>query len=543
VSPAEALQEARLASASGQVDRVRELYALVASAALSDRELVLWVLLLAEVGHQVEARAAADRIVDAEARGRLRSLLEPGPLVPVAPTASDETDDADPGSDPFEPDAPAHRPPEDAQAVASFLRWFGGRRDLHARQWFDESRERGGYRPALAPLTEQVLRDHLAGRVTVGQYLLFPDATVSFAVLDLDLSPSALAELRSTRGEGDGQSLAMAHQPMRAFALRLLDAGRRLGVPLVAEDSGGKGLHLWLFLEPRRPARAARDLLGQVVAAAGPPPAEVGLELFPKQDKAGPRGLSSLVKLPLGIHQASGRRCHMLDEVLQPILDPAVALGRLRAAEPTAVEALLGRRVLALPAPESAAPGVAPALVAESGSPRSLAEALRAVPAGQPEREACERMLVGCPVLSALVRQAYETHRLEPEQARALVYSLGLVGPEGTMTREVLAQANASTRELERVRRGLPSPVGCTRLKAMAAGLGVSCRCPQGAAAAPYATPALMAVGAVPVAEPGWKPFAAHLEAGAEAVESPLDPIRALLEQIDARLEKLERGR
>ncbi len=342
--------------------------------------------------------------------------------------------------------------------------------------------------------------------------------------------------MRAARGP---ETSPLEHAELRGFALRLLDAAARLGLPLFAEESGGRGLHLWLFLEPRRPARAARALLSQVLAAAGPQPPEVGVELFPKQERAGPRGLSSLIKLPLGIHLATLRRCPLLDERLVPIEDAPRALERLRAPEAAVVEALLARRVVALPAPELAPLEAVPELP-RVDSPRTLAEALRAVPAGREEKEACDRMLSGCAPLAAIVRRAFEQRRLEAAEARAVVYTLGLVGPGCELAEETLAAAQASTKELHRVRRGLPSPMGCAKLRAIAREASGDCPCAAVAKAQPYATPAVLAVGQRAVAPPRSAPFAAYLEADESAVQGPLDAIGEVLARIEKRIERLE---
>ncbi|RMH41659.1 MAG: hypothetical protein D6689_10525, partial [Deltaproteobacteria bacterium] len=426
--------------------------------------------------------------------------------------------------------------PDDALADA-FLSWFGGRRDLYARQWHDDRRRRSGYRPVREPLTADVALAHLRGSITVGQYLLFPDATVAYAVLDLDLSADALAEVRATAGD---DASPCRHPRLRSYAARLIDCAARLGIPLWPADSGGRGMHLWLFFRPRRPARAARALLAQIVTAAGAQPADVSVEIFPKQDRPGRRGLSSLVKLPLGIHRGSLRPCPLLDDRLEPIGDPAAALARLRPADDACVADVLGRRLAPLPAPEVDPPaGPAPALVAVD-SPRSLAERLRAIAPGDDERAACERMLSGCAVLRALVRRAYERRRLEPAELSAVIYTLGLVGPACQLADDVLAAARAPRAELERARRGIPSPAGCRRLRRICPDAAADCRCFDGADPVPYATPALFATGETAPAPPSWAPFAAWLDDD-DLVADPIETLGQWVRRIDERLERLER--
>ncbi len=484
-----------------------------------------WVLLAAEAGHLSVARELVQQMPEPE-RARLLELLADDPAPP------DEEDTAfvvDPG-------VLHRRTASDAREIELFLRWFAGRRDLYAKAWYDERRRRAGYHPVQQPLTEQVARGHLQGAATIGQYLLHPDGACSFAVIDLDVSGKVMEGLRAAHGDA---VTALEHAPLREAARRLLEAGRRLGLPLFAEDSGGRGVHLWLFVEPRRPARALRSALSQIVQGAGPIPPEVGLELYPKQDQLGPRGLSSLVKLPLGVHPATLRRCALLDAELRPIDDALSALERIAAAPVDAIDAVVGRRVVVLPAPELERCETVPRLV-EQPTARSLAEVLRGIDAGEASRGACERVLRGCPRIDALARKAYESHSLEAPEARALVYTLGLIGPGPGMIDELLAAARFPRRELERVRTGLPSPMGCAKLKTMAAD-AAACSCFEKATALPYATPVLHAVGPVEPADPLWKPFASHLQSDGAVLANPLEQIGESLSRIERRLDDLEK--
>jgi hypothetical protein len=386
------LASAEAAAAAGDAAGVLDALEGLDAGNLDDAARLRAALLLLEAGACERADAVAAGLGDPILRERWASVASASPEPEPAVFEDDDVDlRPSPGSAP------------DEGLVSSFLRWFAGRRDLYAVQWHDETRRRSGYRPVEEPLTAAVARAHLSGRSTAGQYLLFPDASVSFAVIDLDLSVSALQELRAARGDDASPA---GFPPLASYARRVLQVAAGLGLPFFPEDSGNRGLHLWLFLEPRRPARAARALLAQVLSAAGPQPADVSAEIFPKQDRPGARGLSSLVKLPLGLHQVTARRCPLLDDALRPIEDPAEALGRLRPADPDAVDALLGRRVAILPAPELETAESVPALDRRPTA-RTLAEDLRGIPPGPAERDACERMLVGCRVLANVVHRAF----------------------------------------------------------------------------------------------------------------------------------------
>ncbi|MBX3275641.1 MAG: hypothetical protein KF729_35605 [Sandaracinaceae bacterium] len=522
----DALAAAERALAAGDLETARARL-LAAPFPVEPQEALRLLLALVEAGAVTDARRLAERcaaILDVPSRPGLAELLDD-----AAPPPPTELDEADADLDAAE--LVRANGPADADLVAAFTRWFGGRPDLYARQWFDARRRRAGYRPVREPLTADAVRAHLEGRHTLGQYLLWPDATVSFAVLDLDLDASALAELEAARGPGS----ATRHAGLAAYAARVLQRAAALRVPLTVTDSGRRGVHLWAFFEPRRPARAARALFRRLLDAAGPPPPDVSVELFPKQDAHGSRGLSSLVKLPLGLHQVSMRRCPILDERLAPIDDARAALGAVRAIEPRLLDDVVGRRLAVLPVPDRAE--AAPALP-RAPSPRSLAQVLRQLPDGRPARDAALRMIDGCAVLAALVDRAYRERALTADEARAIIYTLGLAGAHPALAIEVLRAAEAPMKELHRAQKGMPSPTGCRRLRE----LGVAdCRgCAGLERAEPYATPALFAVGAVPLAPPRHAPFAAWLEPAGELAADAYEDLASRLEHLDERLRRLE---
>ncbi|MFO0695985.1 MAG: CRISPR-associated primase-polymerase type A1 [Polyangiales bacterium] len=507
-------------------------------------------------GREEELRALLDEVVCwSEAQraelvsrlvelGRLALVRERGwreaPALDVEATLEGESAapvDEDPSLEDDEVLFRSITPTHDRADEELFSRFFGGRRDLYARQWHDARRDRAGYRPVQEPLTPEVVRAHLEGRITIGQYLLFPDGTVSFGVIDLDLARNAVDALRAAHGEDVSP---LAHAGLGEYARAVLEAARSLGLALFAEDSGAKGIHLWIFFEPRRPARAARALLAQLVRAAGPQPADVSVEIFPKQESAGPRGLSSLVKLPLGIHQRTLRRCRLLGASLEPIESSHEALLQLAPAEPSLIDAILAHRLAPLPAPWRGPLEPAPVLPS-APLPRSIAAALRGLSDADAARAAEERMLEGCGVLRAIVDAAYRDRVLSADEGRALTYSLGLVGAGPGLIDEVLAHAHSSLEELRRVRRGLPSPVGCKKLRLLPTH-GASCSaCPRVANARPYASPAFFAVGSVAPSSPKHAPFADWLDADESAVTSPLAALGEALDRIERRIEHLER--
>jgi hypothetical protein len=144
---------------------------------------------------------------------------------------------------------------------------------VHCWEQYAVQQRDGSYWRVTEPLSWSLLAAHLAGRWTLGTYLLDRHRHCSFAVFDAD-------------GEDGLEQLA-------ALAEELL----RQGVPTILEASR-RGGHLWMHLSEPTPARVVRAWLLPYAVA-------YGVELYPKQEWLAPGGSGSLIRLPLGIHQQS----------------------------------------------------------------------------------------------------------------------------------------------------------------------------------------------------------------------------------------------
>jgi hypothetical protein len=506
------------AADEGDYERIPALFAAAREAGLSSEDAARWRRLLIEAGHFELAAAVSGRTAEEPA-----AADEGG-----AQHAGEESDDV---LD-FEPGARSVAAPLVApEIVASFLRWFAGRGDVYARQWYDARRDRSGYWPVREPLTAAVVEQHLLGRFTLGQYVLHPDNTVSFAALDLDPTPEAIEHARLA-----SESQEPAPPAMLDYAARIREQAERSGLPLFIEHSGGAGLHLWLFFAPRLPAERARGFLRELLWRAGAQPPSVAVEIFPKQDRLGGKGLGNLIKLPLGIHQVTLRPSSFLDAQLRPI-GAAEALALLRPVPPAALEELQKSRIVPLQ-PRETAEKPEPLRAPESPTPRALAASLAAIPAGKEATAAADRILAGCAVLRELARRAHEGPPLSADAARALLYSVGLVGRENERIESLFANAGVSRKELERVRRGLQAPIGCKRLRERFADLGAQCSCPP-APDGGYATPALFAFRQAPSFERRGLPAPELAELARGEHDASLVEVEQRLARIESALAKL----
>lgn len=425
--------------------------------------------------------------------------------------------------------------PEDQALIERFLHLFGGRRDLYAEQYL--RRGRGVYRPVRQTLTVDVARDHLDGTRTLGQYVLFPDQSCSFGVIDLDLSRDAMTWLE--RQAGDKPS-PVAHPALRDYLQRLLRASKAMGLRLYAFDSGRRGAHLWLLLSQRRQARLLRQTLNAVVQSAGLPSADVDVEIFPKQSQAGPKGLSSLVKLPLGVHRMTMRRAALLDANFQAISDLKQALQDIEQTPVERVEAVAGRNLVAfrpLPSPELQALSDRDEALAPTARPHHIGLSLEAIAPGKAEKVAVESILARCSVLERIVDKAHRQGQLLPEEARAVTYTLGVIS-EAEQASLVLRAACLSAKGLQQARKGHPQPMGCRKLARLSTAPGLCRNCElnlQRPEWAPYASPTLFALdGKKPL-----PPKAAPKAFAAPIFQDPLASIGERLRNIEEQLKKI----
>ncbi|HWO31662.1 MAG TPA: hypothetical protein VNO32_22945 [Candidatus Acidoferrum sp.] len=183
-----------------------------------------------------------------------------------------------------------------SDVVAQYRRLFVNRLayTLQSRRPHPETGRHYYFRPkrkgtgGQVPLTDDTLRRHLEGDLTMGLYAINPLTQRSkWVAIDADYN-GAMEDL-----------LKLQHFLRKDDVDAALEMSRRGG-------------HLWIFME--RPA-LARDCriyiynlsLGLGVRIKGAGPAE-GIEVFPKHDQVKTGEFGNALRGPLGIHRATNRR-------------------------------------------------------------------------------------------------------------------------------------------------------------------------------------------------------------------------------------------
>ena len=212
------------------------------------------------------------------------------------------------------------------EKVALMRRLFRGRHDAYALRWHSGTSGKSGYAPAcgnewragicekprvkcsecqhrqLLEVSDQVMYDHLAGKIVAGVYPLLPDDSCWFLAVDFDD-----AEWRADS---------------TAFVLSC----RTAGVPVSLEISrSGAGAHAWIFFAQAVPARDARQLGSALLSHTCATTRQLALSsydrLFPNQDTMPAGGFGNLIALPLQKRERALSRTVFVDDALQPYVD------------------------------------------------------------------------------------------------------------------------------------------------------------------------------------------------------------------------------
>lgn len=216
---------------------------------------------------------------------------------------------------------------------------FVHRTDTYTEQWYNPKKG-GGYYPVrggtctheprckvaakcsdrfLVPIEKKDILAHLKGTKTVGVYQLGEGSTVKWACLDVDINKNAPSDVtqEELRNRVQQHTLNIAKSILTYFGK---------GTFLV-EDTGNKGYHIWAFFDEPLSASIVHSVFNWINVQTEAPQG-IHVEVFPKQVNTSRFG--NLVKVPLGIHKKTQRRCLFVGHTFEALPDQWEALREVK---------------------------------------------------------------------------------------------------------------------------------------------------------------------------------------------------------------------
>jgi len=239
------------------------------------------------------------------------------------------------------------------EKITLFRSLFKGREDVYPKLWVSKNGARKGYMPACAndgnyslcgkrkfprvkcgdcnhqaylPASDEVIREHLQGKQTIGVYPLLPDDTCRFLAVDFD----------KTTWQED----------VAAFR----ETCSTLDIPVAVERSrSGNGAHAWVFFTEPVMASVARTMGCFLITETMSRRHQLSMEsydrLFPSQDTMPRGGFGNLIALPLQLEPRKLENSVFVDESFAPYPDQWDYLASLKRISQQEVQAIADRAV------------------------------------------------------------------------------------------------------------------------------------------------------------------------------------------------------
>ncbi len=240
-----------------------------------------------------------------------------------------------------------YSPPE--TKIALFRSLFKGREDVYAKRFENAKTGKSGYQPvcrnkwtivckkpkincgsctqrSFESITDEVIRNHLAGLIVMGVYPLLQNETCHFLAVDFD------------------------KEAWREDAKAFMDTCKLEGIPAALERSrSGNGAHIWIFFDNPISATKARKLGAFLMTRTLDRRPEIGLDsfdrFFPNQDTMPKGGFGNLIALPLQKEARAKNHSLFLDENMVPYADQWAFLASIKLMDENKLNTLIQNAV------------------------------------------------------------------------------------------------------------------------------------------------------------------------------------------------------
>lgn len=334
----------------------------------------------------------------------------------------------------------------DSEARHLFYGLFVGREDTYSEEYMARRRVT---EQINAPLTEEVLQEHLSGTRTIGTYVQRPNGTAKYLVIDMDISKKILLKC-TTDSEEFARYMQLCGETT-AKALKILE---RLGLKGYVEYSGYRGYHIWIFFAEWLPVRYVNALSQILEEKFGSiQKDEITVEFFPddRRIRGGKPGQS--IRLPLGLNPRSGRTGYFLDSSFGQVTDFSLYMKDIAKFSLAAVKRIVGMNTGRK----------------ETGSPEGEREILdRDLEGFGKLGSEVRTVLEKCNLMCYLCQKARKTGYLSHVERLSVLYVFGHMGEEGSeFIHQVMScTLNYQYQTTERFINKIPAkPVSCIKLR------------------------------------------------------------------------------
>lgn len=192
--------------------------------------------------------------------------------------------------------------------IQSYMELFVGREDTYAKEMTIDGKQRLSEQ-VLEPVTEETIRKHLAGEVTLETYIQRPNGTAKYLVIDIDISKKIL--LQYSYGS---KEFNVFKQKAAERAAEICKVLKRMGIKGYIEDTGFRGYHIWIFFIEWFPVRYLAGFTECIQKELVEQDSDITMEFFPNGTRIRQGKMGQKIKLPLGFHVRTGNRSILLDE-------------------------------------------------------------------------------------------------------------------------------------------------------------------------------------------------------------------------------------
>ena len=326
---------------------------------------------------------------------------------------------------------------------------FSGREVGYAIQRLDEITSDPIFLFVNQPISDEVLKDHIEGKITLAVYPIRSDNTARYGCIKVRVKEGVIKRNAKNKGY-----LGYLDEMVKDYALSLMDLSYKLGIPSYVDSSGDYSYRLWFFFKEFIHFLKIRRFLKNFLENAKEPETYMSVELLIGTKPVGVGWKENPILLPLGINLSTKKRIMFLDKEGNPMDDQLSFL----------------KKIQQIPFKESL----------YSIKLSSKKENSHEYPISVSKPHIAD-MIEKCSVLGKIIEKAGSGRVLSNEEKLILFYTVGIVDSEGEALHQILylcPDYNYTKVERQRIRLK-KNPISCIKIRELIPDLtsSISCSC------------------------------------------------------------------